>query len=388
MEDHSQAYFAWKRAGIRNAWCWHVDAHLDIGRDGLGEAALKQLEPALEEIPDLTGNPYVPWGGMNCGNYLYPAIQHGLVGRLTWVIPPDLPQGKLLDWARLHLNDWLDLTVDESAGLRDAGGYVEGTLLGIPFQLGTAAALPMPDEPVLLDIDLDYYLTQEGEVWSEPPGPLPSSLFTTVAFSVLGGYTPAAERRLAAPWTSQWSGYAGDQQDAAARSVRLRHYETALEQLSGLETVEAEFLRGTSQHHLGHYAEALKTWERLVPRLPAQGQAYLAGLASELLSTRLNDPKAALDYAQKGLQIVEDYRLHYAAAVALEQLDQPRQAGQMLRRGLRMAEGTVISLQMRRLLARLYRKQGKEGLAQIELAQLQRDDLGRPSGVGLFGGIR
>ena len=388
MEDHSQAYFAWKRAGIRNAWCWHVDAHLDIGRDGLDSAALARLEPALEEIPDLTGNPYVPWGGLNCGNYLYPAIQHGLVGRLTWVIPPDLPHGKLLDWARQHLNGWLDLTVEESAGLRDAGGYVEGTLLGIPFQLGTAAALPMPDEPVLLDIDLDYYLTQAGEVWSEPPGPLPSSLLTTVAFSVLGGYTPAAERRLAAPWSSQWSGYAGDQQDAAARSVRLRLYETALEQLSGLETVEAEFLRGTSQHHLGHYAEALKTWERLAPRLPAQGQAYLAGLASELLSTRLNDPKAALDYAQKGLQIVEDYRLHYAAAVALEQLDQARQAGQMLRRGLRVAEGTVISLQMRRLLARLYRKQGKEGLAQIELAQLQRDDLSRPSGVGLFGGIR
>jgi len=31
---------------------------------------------------------------------------------------------------------------------------------------------------------------------------------------------------------------------------------------------------------------------------------------------------------------------------------------------------------MRLLLARLYRKQGKDGLAKIELAQLERDDLG------------
>ncbi|MCW5870842.1 MAG: hypothetical protein KIS61_26525 [Candidatus Eremiobacteraeota bacterium] len=387
MEDHSQAYFAWKRAGIQAAWCWHVDAHLDIGRDGLEQAALEQLRPALDPLPELTGNPYVPWGGLNCGNYLYPAIRHGLVGRLTWVIPPDLPHGKLLNWARTHLNGWLDLTVEESAGLHDAGGYLEGTLLGIPFQVGPAAALPRPEEPVLLDVDLDYYLNLQGKVWQEPPGPLPSSLFTTVAFSVLGGYTATEQRCLAAPWTDDWSGYQGNALDEAARHVRQRHYQQGLEHLHELSAVEAEYLRGTCQHHLGQFEQALQTWQRLLARVSSTGQAYLAGLASELLSTRLNDPQAALDYAQQGLQIVEDYRLHYAAAVALEQLEQPRQATQMLRRGLRQCEGTVISLQMRRLLARLYRKQGKEGLAQIELAHL-RDDLSPSSSVGLFGDIR
>lgn len=387
MEDHSQAYFVWKQADIKSAWCWHVDAHLDIGRDGLDASALARLYPAQQPIPDLTGNPYVPWGGMNCGNYLYAAIQHGLVGRLTWVIPPDLPRGKLLHWARTHLNGWLDLTVEESAGLRDAGGYVEGVLLGIPFQVGPAQALPFPEEPVLLDIDLDYYLDARGEVWSEPPGPLPASRLTTVAFSVLGGYTPPECRRLAAPWTQDWKGYQGDTLDQAAQNLRLARYQQCLDILEGLATVDAEYLRGTCQHHLGHFSEALQTWQRLGPQLPPQGQAYLAGLASELLSTRLKDPQAALDSAQRGLQIVEDYRLHYAAAVALEQLEQPRQASQMLRRGLRQAEGKVIGLEMRRLLARLYRKQGKEGLAQIELALL-RDDLGPQSGVGLFGGVR
>lgn len=380
MEDHSQAYFAWKRAGIRDAWCWHVDAHLDIGRDGLDQAALDRLEPARQPLPDLTGNPYVPWGGLNCGNYLYPAIRHRLVGRLTWVIPPDLAQGQLLPWARNHLNGWLDLTVEESAGLRDAGGYLEGTLLGIPFQLGTATALPIPEEPVLLDIDLDYYLNLQGEVWSQPPGPLPASRFTTVAYSVLGGYTPTAERRLARPWTDDWSGHQATPLDLAAQSVRQRRHAQALEQLGDLTSVEAEYLRGTCQHHLGDYARALATWVRLQPLLPPLGQAYLAGLASELLSTRLKDPRKALDYAQQGLQLVEDYRLHYAAAVALEQLEQDRQATQMLRRGLRQAEGLVISLQMRVLLARLYRKQGKDGLAQIELARLQLDQSSDSSG--------
>lgn len=385
MEDHSQAYFVWKQAGIQNAWCWHVDAHLDIGRDGLNQEALERLQPALEPLAELTGNPYVPWGGLNCGNYLYPAIRHGLVGRLTWVIPPDLPQGKLLPWARTHVNGWLDLTVDESAGMRDAGGYIEGLLLGIPFQVGPANALPTPEEPVLLDIDLDYYLDQQGEVWSQPPGPLPPSRLTTVAYSVLGGYTPTAERRLAAPWTADWSGYQSEALDEAAQCVRQRRHQQALERLHNLQSVEADYLRGTCQHHLGQFEAALQTWRRLLPQLPALGQAYLSGLASELLSTRLSNPQEALEYAQQGLHIVEDYRLHYAAAVALEQLGQDRQATQMLRRGLRQAEGTVISLQMRRLLARLYRKQGKDGLAQIELAQLQQqDDLG----VGLFGSVR
>jgi len=84
----------------------------------------------------------------------------------------------------------------------------------------------------------------------------------------------------------------------------------------------------------------------------------LAGLASELLSTRLQQSQQALEYAQQGLLLREDYRLHFAAAVALEQLEQLRHATQMLRRGLRLAGGTVIALHMRLLLARLYRKQG------------------------------
>jgi len=377
MEDHSQAYFAWKKAGLGQCWCWHVDAHLDIGRDGLDEAALTALEPALEVLPDLTGNAYVPWGGLNCGNYLYAAIRHGLVNRLSWVIPPDLPQGKLLPWARTHLNGWLDLTVEESVGLCDAGGYIEGTLLGIPFQLGTAERLPTPDQPVLLDIDLDYFLDLRGQVWQEPDAAFPDSLYTTVAYSVLGGYTPTAERRLAAPWTQDWAeGYQASGLDQAAQALRHKEYRQGMQHLEGLEGIDAEYLRGSCLHHLGRFEEALQSWQRLMPQLPPQGQAYLAGLASELLSTRLHQPQQALEYAQLGLLQREDYRLHFAAAVALEQLEQLRQATQMLRRGLRLAEGTVIALQMRLLLARLYRKQGKDGLAKIELAQLERDDLG------------
>ncbi|MFN8611190.1 MAG: hypothetical protein U0931_26840 [Vulcanimicrobiota bacterium] len=381
MEDHSQAYFVWKEAGLRGQWCWHVDAHLDIGRDGLDDSTLARLEPTLRAEPELCGNAYVPWGGLNCGNYLYAAIKHGLVGRLSWVIPPDLVQGELLSWGRGHLNGWLDLSLPEAASLHDAGGYLEGRLLGIPLQVGTAAALPAPDRAVLLDIDLDYYLDGRGQVWNEPPGPLPESLCTTVAFSVLGGYTPAHLRRLAAPWTETWaSGYQGNRLDEAARSVRWRDYQAALECLQDDAGIEAEYLRGTCQHQLEHYPQALATWQRLLPRLPPSGQAYLAGLASELLSTRLQQPARALEYAQQGLNLVEDYRLHYAAAVALELLDQPRQATQMLRRALRQAEGLVISQKMRFLLARLYRKQGKDGLAQLELAQLKSEGYSSAAG--------
>ncbi|MBS2037831.1 hypothetical protein JST97_22795 [bacterium] len=381
MEDHSQAYFAWKQAGFRGQWCWHVDAHLDIGRDGLDAQTLDRLRDCRVWTAELSGNAYVPWGGLNCGNYLYAAIQHGMVGRLTWVIPPDLPQGALLSWGRAHLNGWLDLTLQESDGLHDAGGYLQGTLLGIPFQLGTAEALPFPDQAVLLDIDLDYYLDARGQVWRQPPGPLPESLCTTVAYSVLGGYTPTHHRSLAACWTQDWQqGYQANSLDQAAQHIRWRQFEAGLNCLQHDRSPNAEYLRGTCQHHLCRYEEALATWQRLMPEVPPQGQAYLSGLASELLSTHLHQPAQALQFAQQGLRIQEDYRLHYAAAVALERLEQPRQATQMLRRALRQAEDLVISQKMRHLLARLYRKQGKDGLAQIELALLRQQ--GYSSGAG------
>lgn len=358
FEEHHEAYFAWKEAGIRGAWCWHVDAHLDVGR---------------EADPARLGNAFVPWGGLNCGNYLYLAIQEGIVGRLTWVVPPDLPVGSLLRWTREHVNGWFDLTVEESVGLRLEDGYVTGTVLGIRFDVGTAAALPVPTEPVLLDVDLDYYVTQTGEQWSAP-GDFPPSLYTTVAWSVKGGWLPPSLRHLASPWVEDTSGYEGDALDRAAACVRFKRYEEALALLGS--GVEAGYLRGTCFYHLGQHEQALATWRLLLEEeLPVDGRAYVLGLASEAACT-LDRPQEALGYAEEALALREDYRLYWASAAAYEKSGALRQATQQVRRALRLAEPYVFGLQMRAALARLYKKQEKHGLASLELAILEKADLG------------
>lgn len=85
--------------------------------------------------------------------------------------------------------------------------------------------------------------------------------------------------------------------------------------------------------------------------VPAEGRAYLLGLASETLC-RLDLPQQALDYALQAQQAVElDYRLYWAAAAALEKMGDLRQATQMIRRGLRLAEPYLFGLQMRLVLA-------------------------------------
>jgi hypothetical protein len=381
MEEHCEAYFAWKQAGLRAAWCWHVDAHLDIGRDGLEAGRLQALAEcssfAEARSRNLCGNAYLPWGGLHCGNYLYAAIQEGIVARLTWVIPPDLPVGPLLGWVRAHLNGWFDLTVLESVQLQEKAGYVTGTVLGIPMDIGVSDRLPQPSEPVLLDVDLDYFLTTRGELWRECED-FPASRFTTVAYSVKGGFTPTAYRRLARAWVADVSGYEADPLDEAASLVRLQRYAEALPKLQSLDSVESGYLQGTCHHHLGQHEEALALWQELLQRgdLPPEGRAYLEGLASEALC-RLERAPEALEMALQAQQRVEpDYRLYWAAGAALEKMGELRQATQMVRRGLRLAEPYLFGLQMRLALARLYRMQNKEGLARLELAQLEKADLG------------
>lgn len=379
MEDHSQAYWAWKKAGVHGAWCWHVDAHLDLGQDGLTSAVLDELRLASAPRPELQGNAYLPWGGLHCGNYLLPAIREGMVSRLTWVIPPWLAEGRLLSWAREHLLGWLDLTLSEWAALHESEGVVRGTLVGIPFEVGTAERLRLPEELVLLDVDLDYWVTEAGEVWQDPAElRLPPSLLTTVAYSVRGGYLPDGCRSLGERFfPAGTEGLTATALDRAAALVRQHRHAEAIPALRELEpSVEATYLRGTSHHHLGQSEEALACWKWLSRQeLPVDGRAYVGGLCAETLCA-LGRPEEAREYALQSQRLApDDYRYFWALAQAQEQCDDLREATRTLRRGLALAEPYVFGLQMRLALARLYRRQDKGGLARIELERLERADV-------------
>ncbi len=183
MEDHQEAYFFWRDLGVKAATCVHVDAHLDVSN-------LKVPGYGLVDAPEL-----------NCANFLHRAIREGMVEHLIWVIPPHLPAGRgLLEWTRDELQNWMHLSFADYSSLHTAQGRLEGTLAGARFTVCTTATLPAVRE-ALLDIDVDYFLGPQDEVWQTPlelhailAGVEP--LAVTVAISVIGGYTPIHLRYL------------------------------------------------------------------------------------------------------------------------------------------------------------------------------------------------
>lgn len=184
MEDHRDAYFTWKKLGLSGGCCVHVDAHLDL---------------CDFKVPGYTG---LAQPEVNCGNYLLPAFEEELVKELVWVVPPHLKKSQnLLTWTREELQRWVKLRVDDYMSLTLLEGRVEGTLLGRRLVVCESHNLPTIELPVFLDIDVDYYLGPDDEIWQQPAQLLEhlselDPLVVTIAYSVAGGYTPLPARHL------------------------------------------------------------------------------------------------------------------------------------------------------------------------------------------------
>jgi tetratricopeptide (TPR) repeat protein len=205
MEDHCHAYGLWKKEGFSNAICVHVDAHLDVMDRGFTMELLHKVAQtrSVDDLQNCLSPNYLPWGGVHCGNYLYPALKEGLVTHLVWVVPKqmigDVP---LLDFTHEELLNWVEITFEEHDSLHLDGPRVEGTLAGQRFTLCTSENLPEFDHrPILLDIDVDYFQDQNDQVWQTPGElaremSLPKVDALTIAYSVDGGYTCLEHRYL------------------------------------------------------------------------------------------------------------------------------------------------------------------------------------------------
>lgn len=209
FDDHYQALPLWREAGLRDLTCLHVDAHLDVMEDGFTPQALAGIAAARtgEELERFHGDPELPWGGLHCGNYLYPALLDGTVSTLIWLLPRAvIRSSSLLDGVRQEVARGVDLSFAEYASFRLVGDHVEGTLLGRRLLVCTSDSLPAlrPEERanLALDIDIDYFVRlQDDRIWQTPHqlhqalGDL-SPVALTVATSCEGGYTPVQHRYL------------------------------------------------------------------------------------------------------------------------------------------------------------------------------------------------
>ncbi|MEW6278056.1 MAG: tetratricopeptide repeat protein, partial [Candidatus Eremiobacterota bacterium] len=300
-------------------------------------------------------------------------------------------------WQSLHLAD----------------GRVEGRLAGRPLTVCTLDHLPGFSEPVLLDVDADYFLDEGDRVWLSPfqLGQALADLdrsAVTVAYSVNGGYTPLEQRWLGPATCHALSdpgnGPArcedlGDGREPehlpdpvrAALDVvpcrralnqgslhfRRQEYDRALacfEEARADEGPVADYLAGLTLSRAGRREEACDRWESL-EGLPPRQKAYVDFLRARELAAqqRVTEAVAAFEAALRVEPDNPTY-LHHFGLTLLEGgfLDE---AAVALRKSLRLAPDRLTSLEAHMELARLYRARDQEGLARAELRQVQRKDV-------------
>ena len=211
MEDHDKAYFAWKERGVCDKILVHVDAHIDFGwipemdLEEIGARGIDLSKPAKDR-PLL--NPFLKSRRkmVNIGNYICPAIREGMVKKFYWVVPQQSWQSAQ---GQRHIIKQLQqiLKIKRYAGgkLSRYADHLSCRILGREVIVCSLGNLQRIEEPVLLDIDVDFMLTQH--IWDDlnperRPWIFPEELFEklvskindidvlTIAYSVEGGFTP------------------------------------------------------------------------------------------------------------------------------------------------------------------------------------------------------
>lgn len=189
-DRHDAALYAWRQAGLRNRILVHIDAHPDVAPD--------------QEIID-------------SGNFIWWALTGGIVDRVFWVVPDPAWQA-VAERAAVR-----QLLLQRGSGAveSDAAGF-RTTVAGRPFTACPIDGLPRELGPVLLDIDVDYFVVptirrprppRDAWPWISPEellrrcaGAAAAPQFITIATSTRGGYTPLRWKFLGAELAARLNG--------------------------------------------------------------------------------------------------------------------------------------------------------------------------------------
>jgi len=212
FENHDQAYYLWREAGLKDRILVHIDAHHDMWW--------------LDDPR-----------GITIANFICPALKEGIVREVWWVVPDATWQSREGCLAlRKHLKRILKKYPQSSRRPRFVNSRAEATVLGRRLAVCSLDALPCFDEPVLLDIDTDYLVIRSVAYGSrDAHGPTPwrwpeqlastlsargiRSAFTTIVYSVEGGYTPLKWKYLGDEIAARLSEPPGERAAAAYRLI-------------------------------------------------------------------------------------------------------------------------------------------------------------------------
>jgi tetratricopeptide (TPR) repeat protein len=183
FENHDEALFVWRRAGVSSRILVHVDPHHDMWWNR-------------------------PGTGITFANYVCAALQEDLVRQVYWVIPDPSwatvrNRQQILDELRgilrAYPGAWRNLRFERRRAHMD--------ILGKSVEVCSPLSLPELEEPALLDLDTDFRMlprVADNPSADHPELPCcwPEDLvaqmaarslrwdLATIAYSVEGGYTP------------------------------------------------------------------------------------------------------------------------------------------------------------------------------------------------------
>lgn len=222
IEHHDAAYVVWREAGVRGRILVHIDAHHDMYG---GWAA---------------GQPH----RLTIGNYVYAALEQGLVREVIWVVPDSTwctRRGRRDVAGMLKRID--QDSPDRKPEIQVEPDRITTLALGKPLHVCTLPNLPLLGEDILLDIDVDYLVIpcvghRDISKYARLPWCWPAALvatlqdrglhtdLATIAYSVDGGYTPLqwkylgnelAQRLKLSPIEPSWAEFMRQGAEAAVR---------------------------------------------------------------------------------------------------------------------------------------------------------------------------
>ena len=206
IENHDEAYHLWRRGGVSGRTLVHVDAHHDMAW--------------LDDTADLS-----------IGNYVCQAIKDGIVSEVVWVVPDaswETRRGRGI--LRRHLKALARTYAAGKISIRN-GHHRISTTLRVPITVCALDTLPEFTHPVLLDIDTDFLTLRTVEFSrDDQPTDLPwmwpeqlaealqrklNAAIVTIAYSVIGGYTPLKWKYLGDALAFAWT-------DGATQTATVR----------------------------------------------------------------------------------------------------------------------------------------------------------------------
>ncbi len=226
IEDHDEALKIWRQSKVKGLDLVHIDAHIDFGfhsarpiEEVVKRAkSLKELKRNLERSLVFMRYEKDFDKQTNIGNYIYPAMEEGIVKDFYWIIPGGLKEFKgsikLIKGILRNLAKQSNYTLC-SLNFELKDGLISADLFGRKFIICILEKLPYLRQKILLDIDTDFLVidclenaintTKIGKRKLEIPArdlvehlkkKIEQPEIITISYSVNDGYTPIRYKHL------------------------------------------------------------------------------------------------------------------------------------------------------------------------------------------------